>query len=688
MIFRRLTLQNFRQFSGEQTIEFSTDDRQNVTVVHGYNGSGKTTLLNAFVWLFYADFTPDFDAPELLANEATWSQLSPGETMEVVVNARFDHQDTTYVAKRRRVVKKEQDGSRTVKKEGELNLRYFDVDGKIQTTKGPENRIRHLLPESLYPFFFFNGERIEQLASPDAYDQVETGIKVLLDIEILERAIRHLNGKPARELRDEIAEHSGHRGKEVRKERDDLEEKKNAKLEYREELESNRNALENELEALNAKLREQPEIAKLQERRQNTEEKIETTKAEIKAVRKEIGKALSDDGYLAMAGEVLDCAKDILDDAYERGELPPAVKRQFVEDLLEKGECLCGRPVKPGSEHREELEKWRDRAGSGRVARIAQSTRSDIRNLRKRGDEFVDELKTLQERRGKLNQDRSELEELLDELDSEIGDRAIGEDFQELEARRNRVSDKLEQTGLDIAEVDRDIEELDEEIKEKDQEIQTIKEADKRGRLAQRRLKAAQKVAEALEDVRDIRKHDLREDISEILAEVWNDVSIKSYKAALDREYRLRLTKKVGGREEQVRGASTGEKQVLSLAFVSALVKKAQEIAESEGSAGLFTGGLYPLVMDSPFGSLEVDYRREVANWVPKLAPQIIIVVSETQWRNEVEEEVLPRIGREWILECHTPKLAGKDIELHGREYPYVVQSDEHERTKFSEVEL
>ena len=58
-------------------------------------------------------------------------------------------------------------------------------------------------------------------------------------------------------------------------------------------------------------------------------------------------------------------------------------------------------------------------------------------------------------------------------------------------------------------------------------------------------------------------------------------------------------------------------------------------------------GGLYPVVIDSAFGSLEVEYRRDVAKWIRSLSPQIILLVSETQWRREVEEELQPFIGKE-----------------------------------------
>jgi DNA sulfur modification protein DndD len=688
MIFQRLTLQDFRQFEGEQELEFATDGQQNVTVIHGYNGSGKTTLLNAFVWLFYGTCTPDFTAPDRLANEAKWSEITVGEEIDVRVEARFEHRDTTYIAERVRTVEKLDGGERNVKNKGELTLKYVDEQGELQPYGGPEDTIRQLLPEPLYPFFFFNGERIEQLASPDAYDQVETGIKVLLDIEILERAIRHLEGKPADELREEIAESAGNEGQKVRNERRELERQKEALEEKREKLREERNAKESERERIDEKLRAKPRLAKLQERRLNTEDELEETKHQLSEARDKLSSVVSSDGYLALVDDVLDDAGEILDDAHERGELPPAVRRQFVDDLLKDEACICGRELEEGTDARERIEKWRKRAGSGRTAERATAARADLDALEKRAEEFQEELEEIQERRDSLSQKKKTLQEKLSELTSEIGDQAVDEDYQALETRRHKIDDKVASLKLDIKQVDEDIEEVEDQLDDKDDEIQEIEQADERGKQAQRRLRAVQNVVHALKHVRDARKDDLRRDISETLNRIWNDVSIKSYTAALDREYRLRLTKSVGDEDQPVRGASTGEKQVLSLAFVSSLVEKAKQAADDSGS-GLFTGGMYPLVMDSPFGSLEVEYRREVASWVPKLAPQIVIIASETQWRNEVEEEVTPRIGREWILECHTPKHSGKNIELHGREYPYVVESnDGQERTKFTEVEI
>jgi len=46
----KLTLENYKQFAGINEIEFSTDLKQHITVIHGTNGAGKTNLLRATRW--------------------------------------------------------------------------------------------------------------------------------------------------------------------------------------------------------------------------------------------------------------------------------------------------------------------------------------------------------------------------------------------------------------------------------------------------------------------------------------------------------------------------------------------------------------------------------------------------------------------------------------------------------------
>ena len=64
MLLKKMNLENFRQFIGTQSIDFSTEPDRNVTIILGENGSGKTTLAQAFTWCLYGD--TDFDDKNVL----------------------------------------------------------------------------------------------------------------------------------------------------------------------------------------------------------------------------------------------------------------------------------------------------------------------------------------------------------------------------------------------------------------------------------------------------------------------------------------------------------------------------------------------------------------------------------------------------------------------------------------------
>ena len=94
--------------------------------------------------------------------------------------------------------------------------------------------------------------------------------------------------------------------------------------------------------------------------------------------------------------------------------------------------------------------------------------------------------------------------------------------------------------------------------------------------------------------------------------------------------------------------------------------------------------------MDSPFGSLDEIYRRQIAKTLPQLANQLVVLVTKTQWRGEVAEEMANHIGREYVLTYNSPKLDYEEdaIELGGVHYPLVKQSlSEFEYTEIVEVD-
>jgi DNA sulfur modification protein DndD len=184
-----------------------------------------------------------------------------------------------------------------------------------------------------------------------------------------------------------------------------------------------------------------------------------------------------------------------------------------------------------------------------------------------------------------------------------------------------------------------------------------------------------------------LRTEEVREQLDMRIKELYRTISFKAYVPVLDGGFRLDLRNAEGERAASV-AKSTGENQILSLSFVGALAEHARDRhdeASRNGGDGLlsFQGGIYPVVMDSPFGSLDLNYQQRVADAIPRLAPQVIVFVSRSQGMGAVQEHMGPRIQREYVIDFHTPKpdLEPETIQLRSGTYPYITRSaDGYER--------
>ncbi len=692
MILRELKLTNFRQFPGEQNLLFSTEAGKNVTVIHGFNGAGKTTLLNAFTWALYGICTPDFEHPDKLETESAFSALAPDDVMDVAVKLVFEESHTgskrKFLAERRMQVRKNNDGTRTILREPTLSVHSVEEDGSTQESGNPQDTIDAILPQELCPFFFFNGEHIHELARPEAYERIDSAVRTLLDLTPIERAIQHLSGKITGDLTNEVAIHAAADIQEAKKELDQLEQEETRLNGKASQLKRNLEALETEKEAIDSKLALIPEVKGLKLQRDEMDNRRKAVVQNLQDLRTELAKNISRHGYSLLAPRIFQEAARVLDEARTKGQLPGPIKRQFVDDLLARHECICLRPLEDGADARKAVEEWRSQTHTDELEALAGVTSAGVSALRSRSDQCRSDIRDCVSRKDELQRNLQFVREQLDDISNKILSQQSSEDPDKLEARRREIEDQITTVKLERSQGDTELKGIADKIREAKRKIEQCQIADQAGLLAQRRLAAVSHVRDALGQILDYRYRDIYADLAKRLEEVWSSISIKNYSARLSSDFRLQLTKMIGTRQEPVIGASTGEKQVLCLAFVAALGDKARSTHESQQDGqALFKGGLYPIVIDSGFGTLEIDYRRDVTRWITSLAPQLIIMVSESQWRKEVEEEMSRSIGKEYVLKYETPKQKSRMISLGGREYPYVVQSDDgHERAVFVEV--
>ena len=199
MLITSITLSDFRQFKGTQTVEFATDPNKNVTVIMGENGSGKTTFAQAFTWCLYG--TTDFADPQILC-KSTLQDMTPGDTKTVRVVINLNHRGIDYSISREQDYQLDSVGKLKKPSPTKLSIRYKDRNGQQEFVKDnlKESKIKEILPKELSKYFFFDGERIGNMSKEiqrGKSDEFAEAVRRLLGLDTYTTAMEHLKGKRA-----------------------------------------------------------------------------------------------------------------------------------------------------------------------------------------------------------------------------------------------------------------------------------------------------------------------------------------------------------------------------------------------------------------------------------------------------------------------------------------------------------
>ena len=194
MLIKSITLNNFRQFKGKQTLEFSIDAEKNVTVLLGDNTFGKTTILQAFNWCLYgvADFPKDSNPDFLLNLEVANEQAGIEQKCEVYVELVLEHKNTEYVVLRKQAYVDRAYGNWN-SLNSQLTVSYKENGITKQIREGEErNIINGILPQSLSGYFFFDTERVSDISTRK---DLSEAVKGLLGLAAVGNARKHLGAR-------------------------------------------------------------------------------------------------------------------------------------------------------------------------------------------------------------------------------------------------------------------------------------------------------------------------------------------------------------------------------------------------------------------------------------------------------------------------------------------------------------
>lgn len=655
MKLERLKLRNFRQFQDE-TMEFARGSNNGVTVIHGANGSGKTTLLNAFTWLFYEEV--DFDTrPDRLVTEGAIVKASVGEEIPVSVHLRFEHDGDLYKAERRVSYRKtsstDYDGEPGDDAECTVKIKQ---NGSWTERNNPENTLDQVIPERLSSLFFFDGEDIEELAGIDNQDRIQESIENIMGLTILQRATRHLDVVAGR-FEDEAEEHGSDELQELIKQKREVEEKiENLERDY-DDTENTIEQLEREIDDITQKYGSLEEAAALQQNRDQYERNREEFQERVEEINNRIRKEVDSVGFLSLATPLIQETAKELEEMRVNGEISSDFSDSYINNLLAAGQCICGRPLETETEPYNQVRNMRGDGVAQGVETSAIQIMGDFKDVEQSVSEFSDTIDSLLQERKELHEKIEKEVERIDEVRSELQEMDVstesGESVSDLESKRDEKQAKKEGAEQELGRIEERINQAEEQVAELEDEIGKLEDEEKEAQIAQRRQRAAKLVGEELDTAYGKLKDKVRELSNKKIKKTFGSIASKNLTAEVTEDFKLKISQDVGGEPVEV-DKSTGERQIASLAFVSSLADIARERYESDSDSNYFTGGIYPLVMDSPFGALDKSHRREVSKVIPTLANQVVVLATDSQWEGPVEQEMSPMVGKQYWLDFET----------------------------------
>jgi len=676
----KIVFENFRQFYGKQELNLETSDTENVIVIHGENGSGKTTILEAFSWCLYGKM--DLAQSQNILNERVFNTLSEGMSSDAKVVLLFEDRHKEYLIKR----------SVQVKKVGTTQYhtpadQTFEVKQNGSAISSPATAIDKIMSKELKKYFFFDGERIDSLAKPESSKEIENGIKNIMGISVYEKGIRHLREAKkilADELKAIIPAGETSPYEEENAIQTDLDE-------YRVKLKNNTKFKEdklNEKERISDEIKSIIELEKHEKLKEMKEKELQSyTDSLFKLIDKE-KKLISKDAYLAISSNLVVEMNSFLEEKRDKGELPSGIREQFIKDLIERGSCICGTSLMEGDVHVEHLNSLLGNTVKKSVEDGFLKLNAFTDKSLTASDEFVEKLTDLHEQKNSLSLKIETVTGELSDIKLEMKEVSEGSNSAQLISKRDAIEELIDELTEKIGAQKAKIKDLENSLESIKRAISQHQTHNRQISIAEKRVELCQSSIYKMEEIYEQLTSMVRKKLSQKVSDIFSSIIIGK-NAQINHNFELVITKVVNG-ENQRTATSTGENQVASLAFISALVNLAKEWDEA-GRIDIFTGaGTYPVVMDSPFGTLDTTNRDLISKHVQSLAPQVITFVSTSQWSTEVEKNLKPFIKHEYVLQYYNPNQAKfqasqKSIVLDNVKYDLSVQSDD-EYTKILRI--
>lgn len=656
MLVKSLRYKNFRQFKGENKIEFSCDPKKNVTIILGDNTFGKTTLLQMFNWCFYGKAIFN-DNPNFLLNlELEAAMYNGDDPQEVLVEIVISHEGRDYTINRKQVYFKM--NGVTVPRESQLKITYKDLKtGKtvpIETDRDMKSVINLIMPEDLSGYFFFDTERVQNVAERK---DLSSSVKGLLGLTVLDNAMKHLGKEESKttvigSFYEDLKKNDDSKANDALSHIQEAGEVIAYQTKVKEEAEQQIEHYESQREILEGKIRDLQATTELQKQKDSLIRNINGDKEALDKIYSEFPMLFGDDSVWFFAQPLFKQALQFLEQAEVDDKGISDVTANTIKELISNGRCLCGQEIVTGNDAYNHLMEQIRFVPPESIGTTIKNFKKDIDQFNKinNDDRFY---KLIQSKIGELMRLKNRIndwEQEVADIEKQIEGKEDAKNYQiQLNDVKNRIKTKTSDKEAAIAKIAEA-----ESTKERFKKIyDALSAKSDKGKEIRRYLAYAESIFGWIKNYYEQEESAIRTQLQDRVNAIFQRMYHGERELEINEKYQTILYSVIPGTNQKVvSGESEGLIRVKNFAFIAGLVDLAKDKALEVGEKKLASEP-YPLILDAPFSNADEEHIKNISRELPNVAEQVIMFVMKKDWRY-AETVILDKVNKQYTLEKHS----------------------------------
>lgn len=651
MLLKSMSLTNFRQFNGTQSINFSVDPEKNVTVIMGENGSGKTTLAQAFTWCLYG--ATDFD-DQVVLSKVVAQNIGPNGEASVQVKILMVHLGVDYIMIREQKYSTDSAGNLKRPNNTVFKIQYKNIDGQQDFVKESEVdlRMKEILPKELAKYFFFDGERIGNMSKEirkGKSKEFADAVKSLLGLSAFTEALEHLGGRSSNTvIKSYESDYDSKSDSKIAQLRNEI-----ARYDVSlDQIEKRFVEIDNEEDIASEKAKEYEK--KIAENRDSEKYAQEREKLKNKITALEQSKVSSTTGVIDtfnrkgaswMATKMIHDALKELADANKIDTGIPDIHARTIQFLINRKMCLCGTPIEFGGAAYTELNKVLDYIPPKSIGTLIGQFVRECELKSKGAADMFDDISNKYCVVSEFDADYAELSNQIEIINKKLEGMLNVGGLQKKYTFYNGEIKKLRAERIRLSEEKGAIDTKRERCETSINELVLKDENNKR--IA--RFKAyATYMYRYLSSVYKEKESEVRVQLEGTVNSIFKEIYNGGFSLKLDENYTVQI--QVDDFDGYVGDVETSTAQSISVifAFIAGVIKMARENNSDEHS--MLMTEAYPLVMDAPLSAFDKTRIKTVCDALPRVAEQIIIFIKDTD--GEIAEENMgSKVGMRYLFD-------------------------------------